>query len=61
MEIKHGLIFVVKTLHDSMDVYIICSQLGLSGLHRYSTGSAQCTSGGWADIQYNEDVKVSRL
>ena len=35
---------------------LICSQLGFSGLYRYSTGPAQCTSGGWTDIQCNADA-----
>ena len=35
---------------------LICSQLGLPGLYRYSTGPAQCTSGGWDNIKCNEDA-----
>ena len=35
---------------------LICLQLGFSGLYRYSTGPAQCTSGGWANIQCGEDA-----
>ena len=35
---------------------LICSQLGFSGLYRYSTGPAQCTSGGWTDIRCNADT-----
>lgn len=30
---------------------LICLGLGFSGLYRYSTGPAQCSSGGVTDIQ----------
>ena len=35
---------------------LICSQLGFSGLYRYSTGPAQCTLGGWTNITCNADI-----
>ena len=35
---------------------LICSQLGLSGLYRYSTGPARCSAGGWTNIQCGSDA-----